>query len=219
MSRWSRESTSARPSLRRGTDFRSGQLWLYGARTALELAVLVAAVRLAPRDRRRPVLTGAATAVAITLTTTVVALPVRAASRERAKRVGLVTQSWGGWAVDVGKGTAIGGVMAGAGGALLVVGMRRFGRDWWAPGAAVVAGFALVFTYLGPVVLDPGLQHGSRRCPRAQTRVGRARRWRARRASTSARSTRSTPRGARRRPTPTSPGSAAPSASCSTTRC
>jgi len=141
--------------LERGANFRSGQLWLYGARTALELAVLLAAVRLAPSDRRRPVLTGAATAVAITLTSTVVALPVRAASRERAKRVGLVTQSWGGWAVDVGKGAAIGSVMAGAGGALLVVGMRRFGRDWWAPGAAVVAGFALVFTYLGPVVLDP----------------------------------------------------------------
>ena len=101
--------------LERGANFRSGQLWLYGARTALELAVLLAAVRLAPSDRRRPVLTGAATAVAITLTSTVVALPVRAASRERAKRVGLVTQSWGGWAVDVGKGAAIGSVMAGAG--------------------------------------------------------------------------------------------------------
>jgi STE24 endopeptidase len=141
--------------LERATTFRSGQLWLYGARTALELAVLVAAVRLAPRDGRRPVLTGAATAAAITLTTTVVALPVRAASRERAKRVGLVTQSWGGWAVDVAKGAGIGGAMSGAGGALLVVGLRRFGRDWWAPGAAAVAGFALIFTYLGPVVLDP----------------------------------------------------------------
>jgi STE24 endopeptidase len=141
--------------LERATTFRTGQLWLYGARTALELAVLVAAVRFAPRDGRRPVLTGAATAAAITLTSTVVALPVRAASRERSKAVGLVTQSWGGWAVDVAKGAAIGGVMSGAGGALLVVGLRRFGRDWWAPGAAAVAGFALVFTYLGPVVLDP----------------------------------------------------------------
>ena len=141
--------------LERATTFRTGQLWLYGARTALELAVLVAAVRFAPRDGRRPVLTGAAAAVAITLTTTVVALPVRAASRERSKAVGLVTQSWGGWAVDVAKGAAIGGVMSGAGGALLVVGLRRFGRDWWAPGAAAVAGLALVFTYLGPVVLDP----------------------------------------------------------------
>jgi STE24 endopeptidase len=101
------------------------------------------------------VVTGAATAAAITLVSTVAALPLHAASRERAKNVGLVTQSWGGWAVDVAKGAAIGGVMSGAGGALLVVGMRRFGRDWWAPGAAAVAGFALVFTYLGPVVLDP----------------------------------------------------------------
>jgi STE24 endopeptidase len=141
--------------LERATTFRTGQLWLYGARAVLELAVLVAAVRLAPQDGRRPVLTGAATAAAITLTTTVVALPVRAASRVRAKHVGLVTQSWGGWSVDVAKGAAIGGAMSAAGGALLVVGLRRFGRDWWAPGAAAVAGFALVFTYLGPVVLDP----------------------------------------------------------------
>ena len=117
--------------------------------------MLVIAVWFAPRDSRRPVLTGAATAAAITLATTAVALPVRAAARERAKDVGLVTQSWGGWAVDVTKGAAIGGVMAGAGGALLVVGMRRFGRDWWAPGAAAVVAFAVVFTYLGPVVLDP----------------------------------------------------------------
>jgi STE24 endopeptidase len=141
--------------LERATTFRAGQVWLYGARTVLEFAVLVAAVRYAPKQGRRPVLTGAATAAAITLTTTVVALPVRAASRERSKHVGLVTQSWGGWAVDVAKGAAIGGVMSAAGGALLVVGLRRFGKDWWAPGAAAVAGFALVFTYLGPVVLDP----------------------------------------------------------------
>jgi STE24 endopeptidase len=45
--------------------------------------------------------------------------------------------------------------MTSAGGALLVVALRRFGRDWWAPGAAAVAGFAVIFTYLGPVVLDP----------------------------------------------------------------
>ena len=34
-------------------------------------------------------------------------------------------------------------------------GIRRFGRDWWAPGAAAVAGFAVVISYLAPVVLDP----------------------------------------------------------------
>jgi STE24 endopeptidase len=141
--------------LEKADRFRSGQMWLYGARTLVELGILVLAVRVAPKDGRRPVLAGAATAAAITLTTTVIALPLRAASRQRAMNVGLVTQSWGGWAVDVGKGAAIGGVMSGVGGGLLVIGLRRFGRDWWAPGAAAVAGFALVFTYLGPVVLDP----------------------------------------------------------------
>jgi len=141
--------------LSRATRFRDGQLWLFGARTALELGVLVAAVRLAPRVGRRPVATGAAVAAGLVLASTLVALPVRAASRERARRVGLVTQSWGGWAADVAKGSAISGTLAAGGGALLVVGMRRFGRGWWAPGAAAVAGFALVFTYLGPVLLDP----------------------------------------------------------------
>ena len=100
-------------------------------------------------------LTGAATAVAITLATTTAALPLRAAARQRAADVGLITQSWGGWAVDVAKSTAIGGVFAAGGGALLVFGIRRFGRDWWAPGAAAVAGFAVVISYLAPVVLDP----------------------------------------------------------------
>ena len=50
---------------------------------------------------RRP--TGAAAAVAITLATTAVALPLRAARAQRAADVGLVTQCWGGWAVDVAK--------------------------------------------------------------------------------------------------------------------
>jgi STE24 endopeptidase len=141
--------------LDRATRFRDGQLWLYGGRTAVELGILILAVRLAPRAGKRPVVTGAAVAVAITVATTAAALPLRAAARERAKDVGLVTQSWGGWAVDTVKSTAIGGVFAAGGGALLVLGVRRFGRDWWAPGAAAVAGFAVLFGYIGPVVLDP----------------------------------------------------------------
>jgi len=80
---------------------------------------------------------------------------VRAIARERAKDVGLVTQDWVGYAGDVVKSTAIGAVLAGAGGALLVLGMRRFGRGWWAPAAAVVVGFGVVTTYLTPIVLDP----------------------------------------------------------------
>jgi STE24 endopeptidase len=141
--------------LERATAFRSGQLWLYGARTLVELGVLIVAVRVAPRTGRRPVLTGAATAVAISLTATVAVLPLRAASRQRAIDVGLVTQSWGGWAGDVAKSAGISTLFAAGGGAVLVLGLRRFGRNWWAPGAAFVAGFALIFTYLGPIVLDP----------------------------------------------------------------
>ncbi|MBE2319984.1 M48 family metalloprotease [Solirubrobacter sp. CPCC 204708] len=141
--------------LQRAVDFRSGQLWLFGARTAVELAVLIGAVKFAPRAGKRPVVTGAAAAVALTLATTTAALPLRAAARQRAKDVGLITQSWGGWAADTAKSTAITSVFAAGGGALLVVGLRRFGRDWWAPGAAAVAGFAVVFSYLGPVALDP----------------------------------------------------------------
>jgi STE24 endopeptidase len=101
------------------------------------------------------VLAGAAAAAALSVSISVVTLPVRAIARERAKDVGLVTQDWVGYAGDVVKSTAIGAVLAGAGGALLVFGMRRFGRGWWAPAAAVVVGFGVVTTYLTPIVLDP----------------------------------------------------------------
>lgn len=141
--------------LKKANRFRSGQLWLFGARSAVDFAVVAAAVRFAPPAGRRPVLTGAATAVGMTLASTAATLPLRAAARQRAKNVGLVTQSWRGWAVDVLKATAIGSAFAAAGGAALVYGQQRFGRAWWAPGAAAVTGFAVVITYLGPVVLDP----------------------------------------------------------------
>jgi STE24 endopeptidase len=158
--RFPREQVEARAyfsaeELTRAKSFRTGQFLLFAGQSALELAVLAYAVRRAPGAGRRPVLTGALTAAALTAATTAAALPLRAVARERAKDVGLVTQSWGGWAVDVAKGTAISGALAAGGGAVLVLGMRRFGRGWWAPGAAVVAGFAVVFTFLGPVVLDP----------------------------------------------------------------
>ena len=100
-------------------------------------------------------LAGAAAAAALSVAISLVTLPVRAIARERAKDVGLVTQDWVGYAGDVAKSTAIGAVLAGAGGALLIFGMRRFGRRWWAPAAAVVVGFGVVTTYLTPIVLDP----------------------------------------------------------------
>jgi STE24 endopeptidase len=145
--------------IERAEDFRSGQLWLYLLRLAIELGLLTAIVRRPPRilERafRRPVLAGAVTAVALSAALTVATLPVRAISRERAKDVGLVTQSWTGWLGDVVKGIGIDAVLVGAGGGLLVFGMRRFGRRWWAPAAVVVVGFGVVVTYASPIVLDP----------------------------------------------------------------
>ena len=139
--------------------FRRGQLWLFGAQTALELGLLVLIVRRPPgwlvRERRRQVLAGAAAAAALSATLSIATLPVRVVSRERARDVGLVTQGWAGYAGDVAKSTAIGSGLAGAGGALLVFGMRRFRRGWWAPAAAVIVGFGVVTTYATPVVLDP----------------------------------------------------------------
>jgi len=143
----------------RAETFRRGQLWLFGAQTALELGLLVLIVRRPPRrllrERRRQVLAGAVAAAALSATLTVATLPPRVVSRERARDVGLVTQGWVGYAGDVAKSTAIGAGLAGAGGALLVFGMRRFRRGWWAPAAAVIVGFGVVTTYVTPVVLDP----------------------------------------------------------------
>jgi STE24 endopeptidase len=145
--------------IERAEDFRSGQLLLYGARLAIEIGLLVYIVRRPPARLqgrfRRPVLAGAATAAALAASVTVLTLPVSAISRERAKDVGLVTQSWTGWLGDVAKGIAIEIVIVGAGGALLVFLMRRFGRRWWAPAAALAVTFGVVMTYASPLVIEP----------------------------------------------------------------
>lgn len=145
--------------LQRARDFRTGQLWLAGAALVVELGVLVLLVRRPPpaltRRYRRPVLAGAAAAAVLSVAVGVAALPISAVARERARDVGLVTQSWAGWASDVVKSQAIGAVFAAAGGAVLVVALRRFGRGWWLPGAVVVVGFGVVTTYAAPIVIEP----------------------------------------------------------------
>jgi STE24 endopeptidase len=138
--------------------FRTGQLWIYVAQTAIGLGVLVLIVRRPPERLaalRRPMPAGAAVAAAISVATGVAALPLAAVARERAKDVGLVTQDWVGYAGDVVKSQAIGAGFAALGGAVLVFGMRRFGRRWWLPGAAVVVAFGAITTYAAPIVLDP----------------------------------------------------------------
>jgi STE24 endopeptidase len=144
--------------IEKAEDFRSGQLWIYVAQTALGLGILTLIVRRPPERLaaiKRPVLAGAAVAAAISVATGVAALPLSAVARERAKDVGLVTQDWTGWVGDKAKSQAIAAGFAALGGAVLVFGMRRFGGRWWIPGAAVVVAFGAITTYAGPVVLDP----------------------------------------------------------------
>jgi STE24 endopeptidase len=143
----------------RARDFRRPQLALYAGQLAVELGVLVWLVRRPPgrlrRPFRRPLVAGAAAGAALTVVLSVAPLPLAAIARQRSIDVGLTTQSWGGWAGDLVKSTAIGAVFAGAGAALLLALMRRFPRGWWLPGSAAAVAVSAALLYIGPVVLDP----------------------------------------------------------------
>jgi STE24 endopeptidase len=82
-------------------------------------------------------------------------LPVRAWMRQRALDVGLATQSWPDWAVDVLKAAGIGAVTAAVGGLAAMVLVRRFPRNWWAPAAVLVVAYGVVTIWLYPVLIDP----------------------------------------------------------------
>jgi STE24 endopeptidase len=138
--------------------FRTGQLWIYVAQSAVGLAVLALIVRRPPHrleDLRRPALAGAAVAAVISVAATAAALPLAAVARDRAKDVGLVTQAWPDWLGDQAKSAGIGAVFSALGGAVLVIAMRRFGGRWWIPATVVVVAFGALTTYAAPVVLDP----------------------------------------------------------------
>ena len=158
--------------IEKAEEYRTGQLWIYVAQTAIGLGVLVLILRRPPErlaSIKRPVLAGAAVAAGISVAAGIAALPLSAVARERAKDVGLVTQDWLGYAGDVAKSQAIATVFAGLGGAVLVFGMRRFGPRWWLPGAAVVVAFGALTAYAGPVVLDP-LFNDFKRLPAGELR-------------------------------------------------
>jgi len=55
------------------------------------------------------------------------------------------------------------------GGALAVALIRRFPRNWWAPGAAVVIAFGVITIWLFPVVIDP-LFNDFKKLPPGHTR-------------------------------------------------
>jgi STE24 endopeptidase len=145
--------------IERGARYARPQLALGLARSAIDLGLLVAVVRRPPRllrDRGGTSLAdGALSGAGLALALTAPTLPLAALGRRRAISVGLVTQSWRGWAVDLAKSTAIETALAGAGGAAIITATRRYPRTWWGPAAAGSVLIGGVFAALAPVVLDP----------------------------------------------------------------
>ena len=145
--------------LDRARDFRGPQRWLGLGILGIEAAALVWLVARPPRvllaPRRRPLVAAAAAGAGISLVLAVAPLPLQAVARERARDVGLVTQSSTGWAADLARSWAIAAGVAGVGAAVGVGLVRRLPRTWWVPGAALVVGFGAGAVYVSPVVLDP----------------------------------------------------------------
>jgi STE24 endopeptidase len=145
--------------IERGARFARPQLALGLTRATIELGALALVVRRPPRwlsrQSRRPVLVGAATGAGLAVGLSFPTLPLSAISRRRGIAVGLVTQSWRGWAADLLKGAAIESVLAGAAGSAAVAVTRRYPRTWWLPAAGGSILFGAVLAALAPVVLDP----------------------------------------------------------------
>jgi STE24 endopeptidase len=147
-------------ALDRGEDFRSVQRLLGIGGLVVSTGTLALLAWRPPRrvfDRlgTRPLLGAAAAGAGISVLLVVVELPIDAWQRSRSLDVGLATQSWPDWALDVAKSTGINAVFAAAGGLLALVLIRRFRRNWWAPAAVVIVAFGVITIWLWPVVIDP----------------------------------------------------------------
>lgn len=93
--------------------------------------------------------------LAVLLVGQLVALPFAAWRHTVVARYGLSTQSWGGWALDVGKSYAVGAVI----GAGVLLGfyavVRAVPRWWWALGAAGAAVAVVLLSFVLPVLVEP----------------------------------------------------------------
>ncbi len=153
------ESYFSAPEIERAHAYNRPQVALYGGALVVQIGVLALLVVRPPRRLggpfRRPLLAAAVTGAALSVTISAAVLPLKVVGRERARDYGLITQSWGGYARDVGVSWGIGALIAGvgAGGAIALV--RRFPQRWWIPGSAVAVAFGVITIYAGPVVLDP----------------------------------------------------------------
>jgi STE24 endopeptidase len=153
----------AQAEIQRAQDFRDTQAIIGLGSLAVEVGVLttLAVWRPAPlrrvldRASRRPILGGAAVGAGISITLALAGLPLGIAAHERARDVGLDTQTIGPWLTDWARASAIGAALAAAGGAAAMGLLRWLGRRFWIGGTVLVIVFAVVFTWLAPVLLAP----------------------------------------------------------------
>jgi STE24 endopeptidase len=145
--------------IERGARFARPQLALALARSALDLGALALVVRRPPRALRRrftrPALAGAGAAAGLASALSIPPLPLAAVARRRAIAIGLATQSWRGWGVDIVKSTGIQVMLAAGAGSAMVWTTRRYPRGWWAPAGAGSVLVGALLAALSPVVLDP----------------------------------------------------------------
>ncbi len=155
------------------------QLALGLARSTIELAALAVTVSQLPkragqshhltqlRLTRAPwaesavsdALGAAGAGALLTISTTILTLPVTAVSRRRSLNAGLATDAWSSWAVDLIKSTTIESLLTGAllaGSSMLA---SRSRDNWWAYASAGIIGVSVAAVTLGPVVMDPVFNH------------------------------------------------------------
>ena len=149
--------------LRRAEDFRGLQRWLgVGGLAVSGVVLVVVALWRPPAVRRgldaassRPVLGGAAVGAVVSVGLALADLPVSSVAHERAVDVGLATQDYPSWLRDQAGYAAVGAFFAAIGGGAAMVLIRRMGRSWWTGGAVLAVGFAVITTWLAPVLIAP----------------------------------------------------------------
>jgi STE24 endopeptidase len=91
----------------------------------------------------------------VLLLTDVITLPLAARRHTVLVRYGLSTQDWGGWAVDLLKGAAIGAVLGALALAAFFTLTRYVPNWWWAWAAAGAAGLVILLSFIFPVLIEP----------------------------------------------------------------
>ena len=145
--------------IERGARYARPQVALGIARSALALGAMAVAVdripRVLPKRLRSSLLGGAVTGAGFGLAGSLAPLPLSVVARRRSIAVGLITQSWRGWAADQVKAQTISATISAGAGAATVAVTRRYPQGWWLPAAAGSVVVGSVFAALAPVVLDP----------------------------------------------------------------